>query len=102
KILRETCPHSFLAHIVTEKEEGMLTDALYTPELQHWLFTNLAKNSIVNLQHSIIHFVANDALKQHIANKGELRSKVHATDFKNTSITYDNSFFLKMFRKLDA
>ncbi|MBA2745674.1 MAG: alpha-glucosidase C-terminal domain-containing protein, partial [Flavisolibacter sp.] len=101
-ILRESCPHAFIAHLITPDAEGMLTDAFYTPELQHWLFEKLAGNSIVNLKHSVLHFTANNALKDHLANHPEIRSKVHATDYKNTSITFDNAYFLKMYRKLDA
>ena len=71
----------------------MITDAFYTPEFQEWLFKNLAASSVINLEQSVIHFIANDSLQKHLEKNSEIISRVHSTDFKNTSITYDNTFF---------
>jgi maltose alpha-D-glucosyltransferase / alpha-amylase len=102
KKLRESCPQSFIAHIKTPKEEGVLCDALYTPEFQKWLLENLAHSNVITLKSSVLHFTSNDAVKEYLSAHDDIRSKVHATDYKNTSVTYDNNFFLKMFRKIDA
>jgi maltose alpha-D-glucosyltransferase / alpha-amylase len=102
KKLKESCPQSFIAHIRNSQGGGVLCDALYTPEFQHWLFLNLAGNNVITLKSSVLHFTANDALKDFLNEHGKIRSRVHATDYKNTSITYENNFFLKMFRKMDA
>jgi maltose alpha-D-glucosyltransferase/alpha-amylase len=100
--LRETCPQAFMAICNAGSACGMITDAFYTPELQQWLFKNLAANSVINLEQSVMHFIANDSLQKHVNENPEIISRVHSTDFKNTSITYDNTFFLKMYRKMDA
>jgi maltose alpha-D-glucosyltransferase / alpha-amylase len=100
KKLRESSPQAFLANCGSGC--GMVTDAFYTPELQEWLFKNLAADSVINLEQSVMHFIANDSLQKHLSETPEIISRVHSTDYKNTSITYDNTFFLKMYRKMDA
>ncbi|MBK5269508.1 MAG: maltose alpha-D-glucosyltransferase [Bacteroidia bacterium] len=91
-----------LAKIKTGNEDGVLCDALYTPELQRWLFTNLASSQKISLQNSEVKFSGNAILKKYIKGHRQVRSRIHsAAGQNNTAITYDNNFFLKIYRKLD-
>lgn len=102
KSLKETCPQAVLAHITIGKEEGLLCDAYYTPELQHWLFKKMANNEVVNLDTSVLHCMANNSLKKHLEEHGGIKPRIHAEHQNNTSVVYDNAFFLKMYRKVDT
>jgi len=100
KNIRETCPQALLAQIKVGNERGILCDAFYTPELQHWLFYNMANNAVVTFDKSVIHFTANEGLKEHLNGRG-IKPHIHAGQQNNTSISYDNAFFLKIYRKVD-
>ncbi|MGZ3911631.1 MAG: maltose alpha-D-glucosyltransferase [Flavisolibacter sp.] len=101
KTIEESCSQAVVAQIRIGNESGILCDAYYTPELQHWLFYNLAGNAVLTLDNTVFHFTANDCLKNHIREKG-IKPRIHPGRQNNTSITYDNSFFLKMYRKVDT
>jgi maltose alpha-D-glucosyltransferase/alpha-amylase len=100
KSIEETCPQAVLMPIKIGNENGVLCDAFYTPELQHWLFYNLASNAVVTTDTSVLHFTANESLNTHLQ-QGGIKPRIHFGRQNNTSITYDNSFFLKMYRKVD-
>jgi maltose alpha-D-glucosyltransferase/alpha-amylase len=46
-------------------------------------------------------FTAVEEVRHHLEGKKELTSRVHATSEMHTAITYNNQFFLKMYRKVD-
>ena len=98
--IKENCIESVIAILNTKEETGLLCDAFYTPELQHWLFENLKSSSLGKLSNSFIQFKGEDEIKNY-SGANEVRSRIHAGHQKNTSITYDNKFFLKMYRKID-
>lgn len=100
KSIKESCPLAVIVQLKIGYEQGILCDAFYTPELQHWLFKNMADNISVKVDGSEIHFTANEALKKHAA-QGGIKPRIHPGLQNNTSVTYDNSFFLKMYRKVD-
>lgn len=100
-IFLQNFPEAVLAKIKSGEEEGVLCDALYTPELQQWLFTNLANSHKIFLKKSEMKFSGNAVLKKYIKEHQQVRSKTHSTIFQNnTAITYNNRFFLKVYRKL--
>jgi maltose alpha-D-glucosyltransferase/alpha-amylase len=100
KTIRENCMESVIAYIKAGNESGLLCDAFYTPELQHWIFKNLKDNSTARLDNYMIRFNAEEDLKN-FAGETEIKSRVHAGHQKNTSIAFDNRFFLKLYRKVD-
>ena len=100
KNIKDTCPQAVLVPLKVGGQQGLLCDAFYTPELQHWLFRNLANNAVIGMSNSVLHFTASEPLLKHLE-KGGIKPRIHSGHQNNTSITYDNSFFLKMYRKVD-
>jgi len=101
KSIKETCPQAVIAQARIANESGVLCDAFYTPELQHWLFKKLAANAVVTIDKTVLHFTANESLEKHLQQYGGIKPRIHPGRQNNTSITYDNLFFLKMYRKVD-
>ncbi len=97
----ESWPQSVLCRVMINNEEGVLYDALYGRELQQFLFRNIASNNSVILRGSKMTMHGSKKLKQYLRQEGEIKSKVLAAEQSNTSIVYDNDFFLKLYRKLD-
>lgn len=99
--LKETCPQSVIAKILVNGEDGILYDAIYGYDLQLALFTHMAAGSVVKLTDSEIVFTGNEKIKGYVAEQNKVKPKVLSGEQSNTSITYDNQFFLKLFRKVD-
>ncbi|MDB5246730.1 MAG: treS [Segetibacter sp.] len=98
--LGQNCPESIIANLRIGDEDGVLVDALFTPELQHELLVKSAGNDTITLDKSVIEFVGNDELRSQLHQHAEVKSKIYTED-GFTAISYDNGFFLKMYRKID-
>ncbi len=99
--LKESCPQSVLANLTVDKEQGVLYDALFGKELQQTLFQRMAKGRKLYLHDSEIQFTGINVLKDHYNNQTRIRAKLLSAELSNSSITYDNKFFLKIYRKVD-
>jgi maltose alpha-D-glucosyltransferase/alpha-amylase len=61
----------------------------------------MSSSESVSTKDGIIKFSANGELNNYLKEHQDLRAKIHASDEANTSITYNNNFFLRMYRKID-
>jgi maltose alpha-D-glucosyltransferase/alpha-amylase len=101
--LLQEYPQAVLAKLKFDGEEGMLCDAFYTSPVQLWLFENIAGNQSISLETSTINFTGSPEIKKYFQEHPEIRSKILLTKYQhNTAITYDNNFFLKVYRKIDT
>jgi len=89
-----------IAKLKVGDEEGILADAIFTREFQRALLHKIAADETVTLQESTIQFYGNNQLKNQLQQQAEVKSKTFTED-GFTSISYDNGFFLKMYRKID-
>jgi maltose alpha-D-glucosyltransferase/alpha-amylase len=101
KTIKENYGESVIALLKAGNESALVCDAFYIPEFQQWIFKNLQSNSTIKLPGSLLQFTAEEAVKSY--NPGtELKSRIHPGRQKNTSISFDNKFFLKLYRKVDS
>ncbi|RAK02764.1 maltose alpha-D-glucosyltransferase/alpha-amylase [Larkinella arboricola] len=94
-------PQAVLAQLKLDGEEGLLCDALFTSRLHQLLFASLVTNQSIPAQKGKLVFSADGPLKAYDPKTDEPKSKVYTTDRDYTAISYDNRFFLKMYRKVD-
>ncbi|RFM30156.1 maltose alpha-D-glucosyltransferase [Deminuibacter soli] len=100
--LASNCPQSIIARMRLGEAEGVLCDAFFTAPLQHELIKRMTNNKHLALNSSEIVLYGNNEMKKYWGeHKDEIKSRIHASDQFNTSITYDNLYFLKMYRKVD-
>jgi maltose alpha-D-glucosyltransferase/alpha-amylase len=99
--LIETTPQAIIARVQSGEDERLLCDALYIPELQKAIITHMANGHTIGLKASEVVFNADEEVKKHINGNSEVKSKILPVEDTNTSIGYDNSFFLKIYRKVD-
>jgi len=97
----EACPQAILARLKVGEEEGVLYDAIYGLELQQTLLSKMAGQQRITLKNSVVDFYGNKVLKKHVQEHDKIIPKVLSAEQSNTSIIYDNKFFLKLFRKVD-
>ncbi len=99
--VREMCPQAVLSRLKVGEEEGVLYDAIYGLELQQTIIQNMANKTKVTSSNSVIEFVGNEKLEQHVREQEKIKPRVLSGEQSNTSIIFDNCFFLKLFRKVD-
>ncbi|MGA0559759.1 maltose alpha-D-glucosyltransferase [Larkinella sp. VNQ87] len=99
--ITENYPQAILAQLQLGDEPSFLCDALYTPRLHQLLFAKLKANQAISAQKGKLVFSANGPLKTADQPEDTIKTKVHTAERDYTAITFDNRFFLKMYRKVD-
>ncbi len=101
KNLREQQTNSVIARAVINGENGILYDALYNEEFRQELLSLMARRRTVKQDSGELVGISDREISGRIRKKGDLTSKILGAEQSNTSIIYDNEFFLKVYRKLD-
>lgn len=97
--LAEDLPLSMIARM--DNSQGFLVDALFVQEYQLELFRRMSKGLDISLKKSEINFYGKREMKKLLNSADELRPKWSVEEELNAAITYDNKFFLKIYRNLD-
>jgi maltose alpha-D-glucosyltransferase / alpha-amylase len=96
-----TCPESILAQMQIHGSPALLCDAYYLYEMQVHLIRCLAGNEEITNDNDVIEFNVKDSVHDFFQEHIQPIARMHSGDENNTSITYNNKFFLKMYRKVD-
>lgn len=99
--IKENCPNAIIAEMKLGEEKGILYDALFCTDFQRVIFEKMGLLQKVHLEESEIAFSGNKILKKYIGEHEKVKSKILSAEQSNTSLTYDNKFFLKIYRKVD-
>jgi maltose alpha-D-glucosyltransferase/alpha-amylase len=99
--VKDHCPQAVLAMVKIGDREGVLYDAIYGFDLQQAIITNMARGANIGQKGSQIRFYANERLRKYVEEFEKVKPRVLSAEQSNTSITYDNRFFLKLYRKVD-
>ncbi len=101
--LTSNCPEAIMAKLVIGGQEGMLVDGFYTAPLQLALFKKIATGEQHNPTGNLIRFYSNDnTLKQFLDDATEIKPRIHPTEYTHTAITYNNNYYLKIYRRVDS
>ena len=102
KRISDQHPQSILAHVQLSDEQGAICDAVYATGFQRLLFQHMMNYDTITInENSNIRFYNNGILEKYAAQHEDITSKMHDTDRYHSSITYDNSFFLTLYRRVD-
>jgi maltose alpha-D-glucosyltransferase/alpha-amylase len=99
--LMETHPKSIVSRITINEKKGVLYDAVFGKAFRQEIMQLIATNHQLKFKNSILEFWGNEQLKKYKKNVQDIRSKVLSAEQSNTSVTYDDQFFLKIYRKVD-
>ncbi|ANE49293.1 maltose alpha-D-glucosyltransferase [Flavisolibacter tropicus] len=100
KLVEET-PEAVLAFLRPDGEFTVLCDAFYFPFYQQFLINSLAEGKQLTTTTGKLNFKITTRLAFRPEESTHVKSKIHTVDENNTSITYNQSFFLKMYREVD-
>ncbi len=98
----ENYPNSIIADMFLGEEKGILYDALFCTEMQQIILQKMAAHSKVQHENDKLIFTGNKALKKYVSEQQKIKSRILPAEQSNTSITYENKFFLKIYRKVDV
>ena len=96
-----SCPESIIAQVTIDGHDLFLCDAFYVQEFQIRLFQQFATQAKLQISEDVLEFTSKNELASHLEANPHPVPKMHTGDENNTSITYDNKFFLKMYRKVE-
>jgi maltose alpha-D-glucosyltransferase/alpha-amylase len=99
--IQDNCPQSIVALMTINGEEGVLYDAIYGMELQQTILDHMAHHHTIPQGNSELRFLGDKRLRKHVQENPKTKPKVISAEQSNTSITYDNTFYLKIYRKVD-
>ena len=100
--LRIQFPNSVIARVAIDGKEGILYDALYSEDFRQMLLQLMAKRKKIKGEQGEIEGFSHRNVAGDIKNAAQpFVSKILSAEQSNTSIIYDNSLFLKVYRKLD-
>ncbi|MER2997512.1 maltose alpha-D-glucosyltransferase [Pontibacter populi] len=95
-------PVSVIARVTQNGEEGILYDALYGEEFRQLLLQLISKRRRVRADHAELQGHSHQQVSAILRESNNtLSSKILGAEQSNTSIIFDNQFFLKIYRKLD-
>lgn len=98
-IMREIPKKGLIAHIKTVSKEGLLFDAVYSEEFRNYIFNAMLKGRKLQSDNGDLVFYNN--IDKSSKAKGEIHSRVLNAEQSNTSLIFNNEYFLKLYRKLD-
>ncbi len=98
---QENCPQAVMATITLDGQEGVLYDAIYGLDMQQAIIERIAYNQHIPLKNGELIFSGNKMLKKYLNDNDKIRPRVLSGEMSNTSLTYDNTYFLKFYRKVD-
>lgn len=99
--INENHPQAVIAQLSVGGDDGIFCDALYMPELPRAIFEHMARQTKMIIPPSTLSFNGNAEMREYLNTHPEIKSKIHVGDPANTSIGFDNKFFLKIYRKVD-
>jgi maltose alpha-D-glucosyltransferase / alpha-amylase len=101
KNIQESCPAAVICNLNVGGQQGLLYDAYFGQQLQQEIFNRLANNHDISLKGSELQFTGRKQVKKYFSQQEKIRSRVLSAEQSNTSITYENKYFLKIYRKVD-
>jgi len=100
--LRTQFPNSVIARVAVDGKDGILYDALYSEDFRQMLLQLMAKRKKIKGEQGELEGFSHRNVAGEIKNAAQpFVSKILSAEQSNTSIIYDNSLFLKVYRKLD-
>ncbi|MHC2991391.1 alpha-amylase, partial [Pontibacter sp. HJ8] len=95
-------PNSVIARVSIEGNEGILYDAVYSEDFRQLLLKQMAKRKRLKTDNAELVGYGSRVISSRIKEVGHpLSSKILGAEQSNTSVIFENQFFLKVYRKLD-
>ena len=100
--LAKEFPQSIICRLLINKREGVLYDGAYNTQLHQVLLDIIARRKTITTDSGqLVGCPGKKSLSLLKENNGNLSSHLLKAEQSNTSVLYENIFFMKLFRKLE-
>lgn len=99
--IRRDSPQAVIAPIRSRQGDGILYDALYSADWRNALFSMMRAQEKLPLEGKENLYFRNAELLRRYAEEQNPSSRILSAEQSNSSITYGDRFFLKIYRKVD-
>lgn len=100
--LLEQYPQGLIAHAQVGDQTGFIFDGFLDSEMQEFLFRQVGGNKKMKVKNGHIQFYSEKKLNKYLKKTEEIKSRMLiAGHHNNTSILFNNDYYLKLYRKLD-
>jgi maltose alpha-D-glucosyltransferase / alpha-amylase len=93
-------PQSIITQLTINEVDGYLCDALFDTRLHQYLIKSLTQNEGFQID-SKLSFTGTGELSAFAREAGQLKSRILSAEQSNTSIIFEDKFYLKIYRKVD-
>lgn len=100
ELVKEVPKKGIIANLTVGEEEGILFDAVYHEDFRNVLFQNIRKGRKLQDANGNLVFYHSENGESDMGT-GDITSKVLNAEQSNTSLIFNNKYFLKLYRKLD-
>ncbi|MBD3246041.1 MAG: maltose alpha-D-glucosyltransferase [Candidatus Omnitrophica bacterium] len=101
--IEKNYPHALLSRIEHRQKKGVLFDGVFCPELHQTLLDLMTRRKRIKGERGVLRAAAGKFLRKLLRESGRPEgSSVLKAEQSNTSILYENTLILKMFRKLEG
>ncbi|WP_299754370.1 maltose alpha-D-glucosyltransferase [uncultured Pontibacter sp.] len=100
--LRDHNPNAIISRVSIDGKDGVLYDALYSEDFRQMLLQLISRRK--KLRHDgaeLVGYSHRGVSTEIRSSESPLTSKILSAEQSNTSIIYNNTFFMKVYRKLD-
>lgn len=101
KRIKENYPMAVICRLKVGDTAGILYDAMFGAPYQQEIYLRMALNRDISVNGGVINFTGSRFLKKFYREYGKVRSKILSAEQSNTSLVYDKTFYLKIYRKVD-
>jgi maltose alpha-D-glucosyltransferase/alpha-amylase len=98
----ENYPQSIICDLKVDQHEGVLYDCIYDESVQQILFNTIIQRKKVKTTKGLMYGVLNGQIKvSEQIEKSDFTSRVLKAEQSNTAVIFDESYFLKVYRRLE-
>ena len=97
--IRNSCPQSVIASVSIQKKRGYLYDGVYSEPFREAVFNLMARRKKLKAETGELDFYVQKDVKKA---GDKVSSKVLNAEQSNTSLIFESTYFMKLYRKLDS
>ncbi len=100
KILEQS-PEAIIAHLKVNGDEGILYESLYNEEFRHEILEMIAGGKKISTKNGQLVAIKGSQKVETQVEKAPMESQVLKAEQSNSSVLYDEKYFLKMYRQVE-
>lgn len=100
--IKNASPYAIVCETEINGQPGIIYDAIYSENYRQYLFSQMERSHKHDIANSeALHFFSSRHVRSYAKGKDKIRSRILSAEQSNSSIIFDNTFFLKVYRKVD-